>query len=194
MPPLSTALSRLAARLRLPADARFAVLAGGALGALWGVVARVWMRLISAEYEFTVNGTLAIIAIFAVFGLGQAVAAVARRTASTPRRRIAARGVAIALTVPMGLAAGAQMLPALLLAALALGRTNLRRGMRLALWALAAVPALFVLRQLVDDLPLWRAIVGWALMFMVYAPLVWALATALRPFERRGADVELETA
>lgn len=194
MTPLSTALSRLAARLRLPADARFAVLAGGALGALWGVVARVWMRLISAEYEFTVNGTLAIIAIFAVFGLGQAVAAVARRTASTPRRRIAARGVAIALTVPMGLAAGAQMLPALLLAALALGRTNLRRGMRLALWALAAVPALFVLRQLVDDLPLWRAIVGWALMFMVYAPLVWALALALRPFERRGADVELKTA
>ena len=91
----------------------------------------------------------------------------------------------VAATVPMGLAPGAQMLPFLLLAAVALGRTDLHRGVRFALAALAAVPTLFVLRQLVDDLVLWRAVVGWMLMFAVYAPLVWALAQSLRPFMRR---------
>lgn len=162
-------------------------MAGALAGALWGVVARVWMRVVSTEHEFTWGGTSAIIAIFAVFGLGQAVAAIARRSAWPLRRRIAARGVAIALTVPMGLAAGGPMLPFLLLAAVALGRTNLRRAVRIALAALAAVPTLFVLRQLVDDLALGRAVAGWLLMLAIYAPLVWALAAALRPFEARAA-------
>lgn len=49
------------ARLTLPESARVALLAGAAAGMLWGVVARVWMRFISAEHEFTWNGTLAIV-------------------------------------------------------------------------------------------------------------------------------------
>lgn len=174
-----------ASRFGLPADPRAAILAGALAGAIWGVVARVWMRVISAEHEFSWGGTLGIIAIFAVFGLGQAAAAAARRATWSVRRQIALRVVVVAATVPMGLAAGAQMLPFLLLAALALGRTDLHRGVRFALAALAAVPTLFVLRQLVDDLVLWRAVVGWMLMFAVYAPLVWALAQSLRPFVRR---------
>ncbi|MCC7020565.1 MAG: hypothetical protein IT332_12455 [Ardenticatenales bacterium] len=182
--PLSTIVPG-ASRFVLPADPRAAILAGALAGAIWGVVARVWMRVISAEHEFSWGGTLGIIGIFAVFGLGQAVAAIARRSAWPIGWQIATRILTIVATIPMGLAAGAPMLPYLLLAALALGRTDLHRGVRFALAALAAVPTLFVLRQLVDDLVLWRAVVGWMLMFAVYAPLVWALAQSLRPFVRR---------
>ena len=142
-------------------------------GAIWGVVARVWMRVISAEHEFTWGGTLGIIGIFAVFGLGQAVAAIARRSAWPMGRQIAMRVLSIVATIPMGLAAGAPMLPYLLLAALALGRTDLHRAVRFALAALAIVPTLFVLRQLVDDIDLWRAVLGWMLMFAIYARVVW---------------------
>lgn len=172
-------------RFVLPADPRAAILAGALAGAIWGVVARVWMRVITAGPEFTWSGTLGIIGIFAVFGLGQAVAAIARRSAWPMGWQIAARVLTIVATIPMGLAAGGPMLPYLLLAALALGRTDLNRGVRFALAALAAVPTLFVLRQLVDDIELWRAILGWLLMFAIYAPLVWALAQSSRPFVRR---------
>lgn len=179
-----------ASRLVLPANPWAALLAGALAGAVWGVVARVWMRVISAEHEFTLNGTFGIIAIFAVFGLGQTLSAIGRRSGWRRNRQLAARVIAVVATLPMGLAAGAQMLPFLVLAAVAAGRTDWHGGTRVAVAALAAVPSLLVLRQLVDDLELWRAIVGWGLMFAVYAPLVWALARALRPFERRGEAAE----
>lgn len=185
-PPSSlSTIAPVLSRFVLPADRRAAILAGALAGAIWGVVARVWMRVISAEHEFTWGGTLGIIGIFAVFGLGQAVAAIARRSAWPMGRQIAMRVLSIVATIPMGLAAGAPMLPYLLLAALALGRTDLHRAVRFALAALAIVPTLFVLRQLVDDIDLWRAVLGWMLMFAIYAPLVWALAQSLRPFARR---------
>lgn len=47
-----------------------ALILGTVLGALWAVVARLWMRLISTEPEFTWTGTLMIIAFAAWLGLG----------------------------------------------------------------------------------------------------------------------------
>lgn len=186
-------ITRMVARFRavasmwtrpvLPERPWVAAMAGLLVGALWGVVARIWMRVISAEYEYTLNGTLSIIGIFAVFGLGQAVAAVARRSARGRKRQNLARAFAVLTAVPMGLAAGAQMFPTLVLAAVALGRTDWRRAVRVGLALLAAAPTYFVLRQLVDDLPLWRAILGWMLMLVIYAPLVRALSRTLRPIK-----------
>jgi hypothetical protein len=43
---------------------------GLALGAAWGVLARVWMRLISTEPEFGWSGTLFIVALAALLGVG----------------------------------------------------------------------------------------------------------------------------
>ena len=177
------AFASTATRPGLPAGSWAAIMAGLLVGALWGVVARIWMRVISAEYEFTLNGTLSIIGIFAVFGLGQTVAAVARRSARSRKRQNLARAFAVVTTVPMGLAAGAQMFPTLVLAAVALGRTDWRRVARVGLALLAAAPTFFVLRQLVDDLSLWRALLGWVLMLVIYAPLVWTLSRALRPIK-----------
>ena len=56
---------------------------GFALGAAWGVLARVWMRLISTEPEFSWSGTLMIVGLSAVLGLGVGVADGARRTGRT---------------------------------------------------------------------------------------------------------------
>ena len=54
--------------------------AGFALGAGWGVLARIWMRLISTEPEFSWAGTLMIIGFSALLGLGVGVVHAARRS------------------------------------------------------------------------------------------------------------------
>jgi hypothetical protein len=53
---------------------------GFALGAAWGVLARVWMRLITTDPEFSWSGTLMIVGLSAVLGLGVGVVDAARRT------------------------------------------------------------------------------------------------------------------
>ena len=56
---------------------------GLGLGAVWGVLARVWMRLISDNPEFTWAGTLAIIGLSAVLGSGVGLVNAARRSGRT---------------------------------------------------------------------------------------------------------------
>lgn len=53
---------------------------GGALGAAWGVLARIWMRLISSDPEFSWAGTLSILGLASVLGAGVGVVHVARRS------------------------------------------------------------------------------------------------------------------
>jgi hypothetical protein len=57
--------------------------AGLLLGAAWGVLARIWMRLISDDPEFTWSGTLAIIGLSAVLGLGVGLVHAARQSGRT---------------------------------------------------------------------------------------------------------------
>jgi hypothetical protein len=54
--------------------------AGFVVGAAWGVLARVWMRLISTDPEFSWVGTLSIVVLSAVLGAGVGVVHAARRT------------------------------------------------------------------------------------------------------------------
>jgi len=180
--------TRLAAGLRaaypsLPAAAPAALLAGAVAGMLWGVVARGWMRLIAHDPEFTREGTLGIVIIFAVFGLGQAIATVLRRRAAARGGRravVAARSVAVLTTVPMGMAAGALMLPSLLLGGIAFAIPARLRRLRLGVALAAFLPTLWVAWvEMADSLPLWHALAGWALMLAVYAPLVVALGRSL---------------
>jgi hypothetical protein len=50
-----------------------AALLGGAAGAVWGVAARVWMRLVSTQPEFSWAGTLFIVGLAALLGAGVGV-------------------------------------------------------------------------------------------------------------------------
>ena len=52
---------------------------GAATGAAWGVLARIWMRLISTDPEFSWTGTLAIIGLTALLGCGVGTVAASRR-------------------------------------------------------------------------------------------------------------------
>ena len=52
---------------------------GAAAGAGWGVLARIWMRLISSDPEFSWTGTLAIIGLAALLGCGVCLVAASSR-------------------------------------------------------------------------------------------------------------------
>lgn len=56
-----------------------AVLSGAGLGLVWGIVARIWMRLIFVRSEFSIVGTAFILATPTIFGACVGLAFVARR-------------------------------------------------------------------------------------------------------------------
>lgn len=62
---------------------------GLALGAAWGVLARVWMRLISTDPEFSWSGTLLIVGLAALLGACVGVVDAARRAGRSRWWRLA---------------------------------------------------------------------------------------------------------
>lgn len=108
------------------------LLAGAALGLLWGVGMRGWMRFISTDPEFSWSGTLFIVGATtiagALTGLGYHLS---RRGKGWAWRLL---GFSY---VPLGLAAGGVMLPSAVVGGLAWGRSNWPRWLRLGLAAVA---------------------------------------------------------
>lgn len=90
---------------------------GAVTGAGWGLLARIWMRLISSDPEFSWTGTLAIIGLAALLGCGVGMVAASRR---------AGRSLWWTLTVIPGLALflspGMLLAPCFLIGALAYAR------------------------------------------------------------------------
>ena len=97
-----------------------AALIGFGLGAVWGVAARAWMRLVSTSHEFSWVGTLAIVGLAAVFGTGVGLASAARRT--TGWRRWLRLAVLPGMILFLG--QGFPFLPAVLVAGPLVGRRN----------------------------------------------------------------------
>jgi hypothetical protein len=131
-------------------------------GFVLGVVARVWMRLISDKPEFTWAGTLFIVLGFAVFGLAQSTVAIARHRTMHRRTLTLVRAVGIICMLPRFFAAGAVMFPTVF-------------GAGLALAVVAAGPVLFVGRDLVRKFG-WsiQTVAGFVSMLAIYATIIWA--------------------
>jgi hypothetical protein len=91
-------------------------LAGLWLGAGWGVLARIWMRLISTDPEFSWTGTLLIVGFAALLGLGVGVVHASRRAG---RSRWWTLAVVPGLT--LFLSPGLVLAPAFLIGGLARG-------------------------------------------------------------------------
>jgi hypothetical protein len=116
-----------------------AIPAGFVAGALLGVVARLWMRWISTDPEFSWSGTTFIVLAFAVFGAAQAGAWAARHAGWRRSATCLVRFVAAVLSLGLFTAAGAMMLPTVVAASLARWRRDWPRPWRIGV-AVISVP------------------------------------------------------
>jgi hypothetical protein len=172
-----TASSVAVHRVRWPV-----VLLGGLAGGLvWGIHARIWMRFISANPEFTWSGTMFIVIGFAVAGLAQSGAYLGRRAGLGRARMTALRVVTFAGLLPLGMAAGGPMFPTIVLAPLAWTHSEWSARKRLVVGVVALLPVLFIARVLLDDLSVARAGAGFLWFLAVYAGIVWAARFTLAP-------------
>lgn len=158
------------------------VLIGGFLGgAALGVVARIWMRFISTDPGFTWSGTLFIVVGFGVAGLAQSGAYLGRRARLGRRRMTIVRIITFVGLLPLGMAAGGQVFPTVVLAPLAIGHTEWSRRSRALLGLVALVPVVLVGASLNRDLSVLRAIVGFVWFLAIYAVIVWGAGFTLAP-------------
>ena len=115
------------------------VLAGAALGLTWGVLARLWMRLISTDPAFTWGGTIYILLAAMILGLGVGGAAAGRRSPRRWARRVTRVLGGISLIVLSG-AAGMIRVASVIPATLAVFERRWWKPVRIALLALSLLP------------------------------------------------------
>lgn len=116
-----------------------AILSGAGLGLVWGIAARIWMRLISTRPEFTISGTAIILVIALVFGAFVGLAFAARRRGWQRWGHYLPRGLVVLFFVPFSGFAGAPLMLTVLLAALAVTHTAM-----VGLWIAATLAILLV--------------------------------------------------
>ena len=147
-------------------------------GALWGAHARIWMRFITADPEFTWSGTLFIVGGFTVAAVMQAILFLARRSGLRRRLLTPLRVLGLVSLLPLGIGAGSVMLGPTLVAATAVGHRQWPRAARLLLFGVTAIGFVAVAASLYRDLDPIRSTAGVVWMAVLYAVIVWAaLAT-----------------
>jgi len=111
-----------------------AVLGGAGLGLVWGIAARLWMRLITTTPEFSIPGTAAILIITTVFGAWAGLAFVARRRGWRGWGHYVPRSLAVIFFIPFGSAGGLPLMLTVLVATLGITQRAL-----VGLWVLAGL-------------------------------------------------------
>ena len=159
-----------------------------AIGALAGfsvaVIARLWMRWISTDPEFSWAGTIAILTGFTLFGAMQAGAASCRRRQRSRRRTTLVRVVSGLLSVGIFGAAGAVMFPTVLFGGLAAWRRDWWPAARVVSAVAAAPLAVITTGEIVDDFGWSIATVGrLALFTSIYAAVITATGPTFAPID-----------
>jgi hypothetical protein len=122
-----------------------AILGGAGLGLVWGIAARIWMRLISTRPEFSIPGTAAILVIATVFGACAGFAFAARRRGWRRWGHYVPRGLAVLFFIPFGIAGGTPLMLTVLVATL-----GMTQPAAIGLWVLAALAILLVVGTDID--------------------------------------------
>ena len=159
------------------------LLLGGGLvaGTVWGINARLSMRYITTDPEFTWGGTLFIVIGFAIVGSSQATAYLARRRITTRWKLTVARLATFAGLLPIFGAAGALMAPTVLLGALAASHRNWPKWFRVVLGIGAVLPIGAVSASVLGDFSLTHALLAIVWLVTIYALIVWAAQATLAP-------------
>lgn len=165
-------------------------LTAGLVGGLaLGAIARMWMRFISTDPEFTWSGTLFIVLGFGVFGTTQALGTIVRRRARRAWPVRIARAIGGVGSLPLFVAAGGMMFPTVLAGSFAAWQSERKPWVRALSALVALLPVLLVGSQLVSDFG-WslRTAAGMVGLIAIYATII----RATRPtYTRQPQDQRL---
>lgn len=151
----------------LRAHPRLIVPCGFFTGLAVGVIARGWMRWISRDPEFSWSGTIGIFIAFVLFFTVHSTLFLARQMAWSRGRLTVLRIVAIVFSLPLFGAAGSQMLPTVLLGALALWRNDWWRWVRLLLGVVSFIMPVIIAVDIGSDFGWGIATIGRVLLFLL---------------------------
>ena len=158
-------------------------------GLALGGISRVWMRLISNDPEFSWGGTVVVVGVFVVSGLGTGISAM--MSAGGRTRDVIGRGVGLLMLLPSFLGAGGQIMPGVTLGSLSLHRNTWNPWIRILFGLLALVqPVGIVVEELLADVSLWR-VLGLLMFMATYVALVFMTAPIFRP--RRAGTSSIPT-
>lgn len=161
-------------------------------GLTLGIVARLWMRWISTDPEFTWAGTLGIVISFTIFATTQATIYVLRKRVISRRLTSVIRGIGTFLTLPLFTAAGAVMFPTVILASIALWRKKIDKRVRIVLLLISFVIPVIQIKDIGSDFG-WNIItLGRSLLFiLIYSMVILLLKPTLTPYEGFDSKVVL---
>jgi len=155
------------------------------IGVAVGVTARLWMRWISTDPEFTWGGTLGIVIGFGIFG---AVQSLVRIVVSKGNRRWlvnVVRTFGVIFSLQLFLAAGASMFPTVLTGSLAVWRDRWKLWLRSILGVLSIGWMAFIIQTaIVKDFGWTIATIGRIiLMAVIYIWIISSLKSTVRRFQ-----------
>lgn len=161
-------------------------------GLTLGIVARLWMRWISTDPEFTWAGTLGIVISFTIFATTQATIYVLRKRVISRRLTSVIRGIGTFLTLPLFTAAGAVMFPTVILASIAIWRKKIDKRVRIVLLLISFVIPVIQIKDIGSDFG-WNIItLGRSLLFiLIYSMVILLLKPTLTPYEGFDSKVVL---
>jgi len=153
----------------------FTVLSGAGCGLLWGIGARIWMRLISTNPEFSIEGTAYILIVATLFGAGAGLAFSARQRAWVGWRQYVSRSLAIIFFLPFGVAGGVPLMLTMLIFTLGITQSPI-----IGLWV---VTGLTLLLRLATDISIPQWVAG-ILLISTVGFTVWTWLIHKRPDDR----------
>lgn len=152
-------------------------------GLVLGVSARLWMKWISTDPEFTWSGTIFIVLAFTIFTSAQATVYVLRRRIKTRRLTSVIRGGGILLTLPLFTGAGGGMFPTVALASIALWQKKINSKIRIALLAISLVIPAIGIKGIGSDFGWNIATLGRSLLVIfIYSVVILLLKPTVAPY------------